>query len=94
VLAVLEGRSSLLHEEFCELLRSHEVSSGVKCCLKFAVHSVSGVGQCTLMMSSTRSGVLSLTSGEVRAKMGRRLEVLSLTEARALWCKRCMCGVV
>jgi hypothetical protein len=32
------------------------------------------------MMSSTRSRVLSLTSGEVRAKKGRRLGVLSLTE--------------
>ena len=39
MLTVLEGRSSLLHEEFCELLRSHEVSSGVKYCLKFAAHS-------------------------------------------------------
>jgi hypothetical protein len=84
VLTVLEGRSSLLHEEFCELLRSHEVSSGVKCCLKFAVYSVSGVGQCTHMMSSTRFRVLSLTSGEVRAKKGRRLEVPSLTEASSV----------
>jgi hypothetical protein len=84
VLTALEGRSSLLDEEFCELLRSHEVSSGVQCCLKFAVHSVSGVGQCTVMMFSTCSGVLSLTSGEVRAKKGRRLGVLSLTEASSV----------
>jgi hypothetical protein len=37
VLTALEGRSSLLNEEICELLRSHEVSSDVKRCLKFAV---------------------------------------------------------
>jgi hypothetical protein len=45
VLTALEGRSSLLNEEICELLRSHEVSFCVNCCLKFAVHGVSSVGQ-------------------------------------------------
>jgi hypothetical protein len=45
VLTALEGRSSLLNEEICKLLRSHEVSSDVKRCLKFAVHSVSSVRQ-------------------------------------------------
>jgi hypothetical protein len=84
VLTVLEGRSSLLQEELGELLRSHEVRSCVQCCLKFAVHSGSGVGQCTVMMFGTCSGVLSLTSGEVRAKKGRRLGVLSPIEASSV----------
>jgi hypothetical protein len=84
VLTALEGRSSLSDEEFCELLRSHEVRSCVQCCLKFAVHSGSGVEQCTVMMFGTCSGVLSLTSGEVRAKKGRRLRVLSPIEASSV----------